>query len=254
MPTRNIWMASEACEVLVRAERQYRQLFQLRRSMSRVPVWEPPVDVLETEREVLVFLALPGVDKDNVQAAIEGSDLVIAGDREPPPELRSAVIHRFELPRGRFERRVSLPRGPLCRSSAHHAQLLFGHYANQDDMRLAVKALRPTMFLGLKQRLYPPGSRDSAGRLPAPFLENEPRGRPRPVPGMERDSCHALGGQEGQWVTPGLPAISRRPSEVHIPHTASRGRRERRLLLGNLGDHGLRRNQETGDRCSVLQG
>jgi HSP20 family protein len=94
MPTRNIWMASEACEVLVRAERQYRQLFQLRRSMSRVPVWEPPVDVLETEREVLVFLALPGVDKDNVQAAIEGNDLVIAGDRVPPPELRSNATRR----------------------------------------------------------------------------------------------------------------------------------------------------------------
>jgi HSP20 family protein len=111
MPTRNPWMWSEACEVLVRAERQYRQLFQLRRSMTRGPGWEPPVDVLETEREVLVFVALPGVDKDNVQAEIEGGDLVIAGDRVLPPELGSAVIHRLELPRGRFERRVPLPRG-----------------------------------------------------------------------------------------------------------------------------------------------
>jgi HSP20 family protein len=111
MPARNIWMWSEACEVLIRAERQYRQLFQLRRSMSMVPVWEPPVDVLETEREVLVFVALPGVAEDNVQAGIEGGDLVIAGDRVLPSESRSAVIHRLELPWGRFERRVPLPRG-----------------------------------------------------------------------------------------------------------------------------------------------
>jgi HSP20 family protein len=77
MPTRNVWMWSEACEVLIRAERQYRQLFQLRHSMAKVPVWEPPVDVLETEREVLVFVALPGVAEDNVQAGIEGGDLVM---------------------------------------------------------------------------------------------------------------------------------------------------------------------------------
>jgi HSP20 family protein len=28
-----------------------------------------------------------------------------------PPELRTAVIHRLELPQGRFERRVRLPAG-----------------------------------------------------------------------------------------------------------------------------------------------
>jgi HSP20 family protein len=111
MPIRDIWMWSEACEVLNRAERQYRQLFHLRRSMSMLPVWEPPVDVLETEREVLVFVALPGVAEDDVQAGIEAGDLVIAGDRVLPSELRSAVTHRLELPRGRFERRLPLPHG-----------------------------------------------------------------------------------------------------------------------------------------------
>jgi HSP20 family protein len=97
--------------VLVRAERQYRELFRLQRSIGRAPVWEPPVDVLETEREVLVFVALPGVDEDKVQTGIEDGDLVIVCDRVLPPELRSAVIHRLELPRGRFERRLPLPRG-----------------------------------------------------------------------------------------------------------------------------------------------
>ena len=28
-----------------------------------------------------------------------------------PPELRTAVIHRLELPQGRFERRIPLPPG-----------------------------------------------------------------------------------------------------------------------------------------------
>ena len=76
-----------------------------------MPAWEPPVDVLETEREVLVLVALPGVNLDEVQAAIEDGELVILGMRAIPAALREAVIHRLELPQGRFERRVALPAG-----------------------------------------------------------------------------------------------------------------------------------------------
>jgi HSP20 family protein len=105
------WMWSEACEMLARAERMHRELFRPAGVEARLPAWEPPVDILETEREVLALVALPGVEPDNVQAAIEGSDLVIAGLRTVPAEWRTAVIHRLELPQGRFYRRVRLPAG-----------------------------------------------------------------------------------------------------------------------------------------------
>ncbi|MBV8661862.1 MAG: Hsp20/alpha crystallin family protein, partial [Hyphomicrobiales bacterium] len=55
--------------------------------------------------------ALPGVAPDQVEAVIEGADLVIAGRRVLPPQLRTAAIHRLELPRGFFERRIPLPPG-----------------------------------------------------------------------------------------------------------------------------------------------
>ena len=48
------WMWSEACEMLARAERLHREFFRPARSASGLLAWEPPVDVLETEREVLV--------------------------------------------------------------------------------------------------------------------------------------------------------------------------------------------------------
>jgi HSP20 family molecular chaperone IbpA len=100
-------MWSEACDSLARAERLHRQFFQPRRPGT----WEPPVDILETEREVLLFFALPGVSIDQVEAVIDGADLVVAGTRALPPQLRTAIIHRIELPQGRFERRVRLPAG-----------------------------------------------------------------------------------------------------------------------------------------------
>jgi HSP20 family molecular chaperone IbpA len=105
------WMWSEALEMLSRAERMHRELFRPAGTQARQPAWEPPVDILETESEVLVLVALPGVSAESVEAAIEDGDLVIAGTRTYPPALRTATIHRLELPQGRFCRRLRLPAG-----------------------------------------------------------------------------------------------------------------------------------------------
>jgi len=111
MPTREPlnWMLSEAIEALTRAERLRARLFSLQ--SNEAPSWEPPVDVLETDRELLIFVALPGVDPDQVVAIIENGTLIISGHRVVPPELRDALIRRLELPQGRFERRIALPVG-----------------------------------------------------------------------------------------------------------------------------------------------
>lgn len=104
------WMLSEAIEALARAERLHRQMFQPP-TATRRPAWGPPVDVLETEQEVLILIALPGVAPDQVETVIDDGTLVVAGRRVLPPQLRTAVIHRLELPQGEFERRIPLPAG-----------------------------------------------------------------------------------------------------------------------------------------------
>jgi HSP20 family protein len=104
-------MWSEACEMLMRAERLHRQFFQPQMRRASSPFWEPPVDVLETETHIIIYVALPGVSQEHVELAIEGGELVIAGARILPEELHNARIHRLELPQGRFERRIPLPSG-----------------------------------------------------------------------------------------------------------------------------------------------
>lgn len=104
------WMWSEALQMLAQAERLHRQVFKPVPS-QRGASWEPPVDVLETKDAVLILAALPGVDPSHVQAVIEGGTLVITGERILPEEMRTAVIHRLELPQGRFARRIELPPG-----------------------------------------------------------------------------------------------------------------------------------------------
>jgi HSP20 family protein len=103
------WMLSEAIGSLARAERLRQQFFNLQSTGG--PCWEPPIDVLETDDELLIFVALPGVDSDEVEALIDADMLVIRGSRTLPAELRNALIHRLELPQGRFERRIGLPQG-----------------------------------------------------------------------------------------------------------------------------------------------
>lgn len=105
------WMWADAVQMLSQAERLHRQLFRPGDRRPTEACWEPPVDVLETAREVLILAALPGVDPDAVKAVIEDGVLLLAGQRVPPPQLQTAVIHRLELPQGHFERRVPLPAG-----------------------------------------------------------------------------------------------------------------------------------------------
>jgi HSP20 family molecular chaperone IbpA len=102
------WMWAEACAMIERAEGLHRQFFQP--AQGRVQAnWEPPVDIFETARELLIVTALPGVDSGDLSVTIDGGILVVAGLRRPPFDTRGAAVHRLEIPYGRFERRVRLP-------------------------------------------------------------------------------------------------------------------------------------------------
>ena len=116
------WMWPEACAMLARAERLHRQFHHLGPADDRSFSWAPPMDVLETETQVFILVGLPGVDPETVATVIDSDGLVIAGDRSLPDEIGLAIIHRLELPHGRFERRIALPAGRYSnvqRASAH---------------------------------------------------------------------------------------------------------------------------------------
>jgi HSP20 family protein len=101
------FMWAEACALIDRVERLQRQFFRPSLAGARQAVWEPPVDIYETERELCVIAALPGVEQRDLEVSIEGDVLVIAGTRRFPTP-GDAVIHRLEIPHGRFERRIRI--------------------------------------------------------------------------------------------------------------------------------------------------
>jgi len=105
-PKDHMW--SEACALIKQAEQLHRQFFEPSRAGTQAARWEPPVDVFETERQLWIIAALPGVAPEAVRVEIEGPTLTIAGLRPLPSKGRNANIVRLEIPYGRFERRITL--------------------------------------------------------------------------------------------------------------------------------------------------
>jgi HSP20 family molecular chaperone IbpA len=99
------------------AERIHRNFLQIavgahfRSSHSRSRYWEPPVNVVETEQSWWVISALPGVSADRMNVRLEGRELVIAGERPLPKCCEDGELKIWEIPLGRFERRLALIEG-----------------------------------------------------------------------------------------------------------------------------------------------
>lgn len=70
--------------------------------------WSPPVDVYESETEIVVIMDAAGVAPDSLNVVAEIKKVAVAGSRKLPLDNLSR-IHQLEIDYGRFERTVSLP-------------------------------------------------------------------------------------------------------------------------------------------------
>ena len=105
------FMWHDAVEMFDRAERLQRQFFTPAKPVATGPCWEPPIDVLETETEILIIVALPGVELDALKVVINDDTLIVAGDRPMPGNPSRMMLRRLEIPHGHFERQLQLPAG-----------------------------------------------------------------------------------------------------------------------------------------------
>jgi HSP20 family molecular chaperone IbpA len=110
-----IWQRANA--LLQQAERIQRNFLQVavrsyyRDFQGRSQSWEPPINVVETDDVLWVIVAIPGVKADRIEVRLDGGELTITGERPLPPCCREGELTTWEIPLGRFERRlVSLDR------------------------------------------------------------------------------------------------------------------------------------------------
>jgi HSP20 family molecular chaperone IbpA len=102
-------LLNDAIEMLREADRLHQHFFTFELGRTG-PAWEPPVDIVEGSRALVISLALPGVAADQVSVTTDGESLHVVAHR-PLAAAAGETIHRLEIPYGRFERRIQLPRG-----------------------------------------------------------------------------------------------------------------------------------------------
>ncbi len=68
-----------------------------------------PVDLYETDEEVVVKASLPGVKPDNVQISVTGDTLSIKAETREEQEEKKPNFYRQEHHYGAFQRVLSLP-------------------------------------------------------------------------------------------------------------------------------------------------
>ena len=105
------WMWAQACDMIDEAEALHRRFFHL--SRQTLAIWEPPVDVFEDEREIVIVVAMPGVPADGVELVSEPGVVVVRGKRPFPLAGARHRVRQLEIPYGAFERRIALPPGRL---------------------------------------------------------------------------------------------------------------------------------------------
>ena len=73
--------------------------------------WAPRVDIMETEKEVVVKADLPGVDPKDVDITIVEGCLCLKGVKKEEHEEKKKNYHRLERFTGKFLREIPLPPG-----------------------------------------------------------------------------------------------------------------------------------------------
>jgi HSP20 family protein len=69
----------------------------------------PAVDMYQTDNEIVVKAAIPGVKTDEVQINVTGEVLTIKGEVKEKEEVKEKAYHLREQRWGMFERTLALP-------------------------------------------------------------------------------------------------------------------------------------------------
>jgi HSP20 family protein len=73
--------------------------------------WVPPMDLVETEDNLVLRADLPGVSEDDIEIEVKDGVLTVSGERKAQHEEKREGFHRVERSYGRFSRALELPKG-----------------------------------------------------------------------------------------------------------------------------------------------
>jgi HSP20 family protein len=71
--------------------------------------WVPPVDIYETQNDLVLQAELPGIEPNDVEVRVEDNTLYLKGERKFQGEVKDETFHRRERAYGVFTRSFALP-------------------------------------------------------------------------------------------------------------------------------------------------
>jgi len=86
-----------------------RKMVVTRMTSSSFSLWEPPLDLYESDSELIVFMEAAGIAAEQMKIMVEPRMLTVKGERICPMAGISTV-HQLEIEYGRFARKLPLPK------------------------------------------------------------------------------------------------------------------------------------------------
>lgn len=72
-------------------------------------IFAPPLDIAETENEILVKIEVPGVPQGDIDITVHDGVLTVKGEKKVAKEDKNLQWHRIERAYGSFARSLTLP-------------------------------------------------------------------------------------------------------------------------------------------------
>jgi HSP20 family protein len=110
IPTRSNWVSP--FERLYALQREIDRSFNETNGALESGTFLPPMDVVETNDEILCHLEVPGMSRDDLDIRVEGNVLIVSGEKKFQNEQheKEGGFRSVERRYGRFERSFALPR------------------------------------------------------------------------------------------------------------------------------------------------
>ncbi len=92
-----------------RVERIIGDLFPQRVLQMPGQVWSPPMDIYETEKDLVIIVEIAGALPENLRVFTEGGSLKIRGSRDRLARTSHTRCHQMEIDFGSFQRQIHIP-------------------------------------------------------------------------------------------------------------------------------------------------
>ena len=108
-----------------------------RSASADLAAWAPPVDIYETENELVLKADLPGLLEKDIDVRVANNMLTISGERKFEKDVNQDNYLRVERPNGLFTRSFSLPNTVSSEQvrAEHHNGVLTLHVPKREESK-----------------------------------------------------------------------------------------------------------------------